>query len=229
MKRLQLLKLKRTSIKSAPATVNAIGIPNALGIRVGSNDDLADSIKLAERILKNANNHLDPATTAFSKNLFIATAMYISYSEKIHTLQVMLDFLKDPTWDSELQMLQCLSNAKTSFQQKAAYLWFGTFIKSIKPLSAERAARLVRRCHAHWSTAINTRGVKVKPKASRAIQVFVPEAIDKAIEALGNLREDRRGGGDSVLDNACTMAFVVCQILSKLGVSWIKQKNNSKI
>ena len=191
-----------TSIKSASASFNASGIPTALGIRVGTNDDLADAIALAERILKNAKNHLDPATAAFSKNLFIATAMYISYTEKVHTLKVMLDFLVDPAWDSELQMLQCLRDAKTSFQQKAAYLWFGAFVTNIKPLSSERATRLVRRCHAHWSTAINTSVVKVKPKLSRQIQVFVPEAIDKAIEALGNIREDRRGGGDGVLDNA---------------------------
>ena len=198
----------RSSIKSACAPVNASGIPNALGIRVGSNDDLADAINLAERTLKNAKNHLDPATAAFSKHLFIATAMYISYSEKTQSLQVMLDFLVDPTWDSELQMLYCLRNAETAFQQKAAYLWFGTFVKSINPLSAERAARLVKRCHAHWSTAINTSDVKlkqkVKPKlkSSRAIQVFVPEAIDKATEALGNMAEARRSGGEGILDNA---------------------------
>jgi ATP-dependent Lon protease len=198
--------IARSSIKSASATVNASGVPNALGIRVGSNDDLADAIALAERILKKANHQLDPATEAFSKNLFIATAMYISYSEKIQSLQVMLDFLIDPTWDSDLQMLHCLRNANTSFQQKAAYSWFETFVKNFKPLSAERAARLVKRCHAHWSSAINAIDVKVqakgKPKSSRTIQVFVPEAIDKAIEAIGNMAEARRSGGEGVLDNA---------------------------
>ena len=192
----------RSSITSTPVPVNASGVPNALGIRVGSNDDLADAIKLAERILKQANHQLDPVTAAFSKHLFIATAMYVCYAEKTQSLQAMLDFLIDPTWDSELQMLQCLRNAMKAFQQKAAYLWFGTFVKTIKPVSAERAARLVKRCHAHWSTAINTITVKVKPKSSRAIQVFVPEVIDKAIEALGNMVEARRGGGDGVLDNA---------------------------
>ena len=75
-------RVAHASIKSTPATFNAIGIPNALGIRVGSKHDLADAIALAERILKKANHQLDPATAAFSKNLFIATAMYISYSEK---------------------------------------------------------------------------------------------------------------------------------------------------
>ena len=195
-------RVAHASIKSTPATFNAIGIPNALGIRVGSNHDLADAIALAERILKKANHQLDPATAAISKHLFIATAMYVSYSEKTQSLQVMLDVLIDPAWDSELQMLQSLRNAKTSFQQKAAHSWFGTFVQSIKPLSAERAERLIKRCHAHWSTAINTSVVKVKQKSSRAIQVFVPEAIDKATEALGNMVEARRGGGDGVLDNA---------------------------
>ena len=194
--------LARRSIKSIPAPVNASGVPNALGIRVGSNDDLADAIKLAERILKKANNQLDPVAAALSKNLFIATAMYVSYSEKTQSLQVMLDFLIDPTWDDKLQMLYCLRNAKTAFQQKAAYLWFGSFVQSIKPIFAERAERLIKRCHAHWSSAINTSTVKVKPKSSRPIQVFVLEAIDKATETIGNMAEARRGGGDGVLDNA---------------------------
>ena len=194
----------RSSITSTPVPVNASGVPNALGIRVGSNDDLADAIKLAERILKQANHQLDPVTAAFSKHLFIATAMYVCYAEKTQSLQAMLDFLIDPTWDSELQMLQCLRNAKKAFQQKAAYSWFGTFVQSIKPLSAERAERLVKRCHAHWSTTINASAVKVKvkPKSSRALQVFVPEAIDKAIESLDNMVEARRGGGEGVLENA---------------------------
>ena len=76
-------RVAHTSIKSTPANVNATGVSNALGIRVGSNNDIADATALAERILKKANNHLDPATVAFSKNLFIATAMYVSYSEKL--------------------------------------------------------------------------------------------------------------------------------------------------
>ncbi len=196
----------RISIKSDSAPVSASYVPNALSIRVGSNDDLVDAIALAERILKKANQQLDPATEAFSKNLFIATAMYISYSEKTQSLQVMLDFLVDPTWDSDLQMLHCLRIAQTSFQQKAAHSWFGSFVLSIKPISSERAARLVKRCHAHWSSAINARDVKVqakgKPKPSHAIQVFVSEAIDKATEALGNIAEARRSGGEGVLDNA---------------------------
>ena len=195
-------RVAHISIKSTPAPVNATGVPNALGIRVDSNDDLADAIALAERILKKAYNQLDPATAVFSMNLFIATAMYVSYSEKTQSLQVMLDFLIDPNWDSELQMLQCLRNAKTSFQQKAAHSWFGTFVKNFKPISSERAERLVKRCHVHWSTAIDTSVVKLKPKPSRTIQVFVPEAIDKAIEALDNIVEARRGGGEGVLENA---------------------------
>ena len=194
--------IARSSIKSASAPYSASGVPNALGIRVGSNDDLADAIALAERILKQANNQLDPATAAFSKHLFIATALYLSYAEKTQSLQAMLDFLVDPTWDSELQMLHCLRDAKTAFKQKAAYLWLGTFVKNIKPLSSERAARLIKRCHAHWSTTINTSAVKVKPKSSRAVQVFVPEAIDKATETLDNIVEARCGGGDGVRDNA---------------------------
>ena len=198
----------RSSITSTPVPVNASGVPNALGIRVGSNDDLADAIALAERILKKANYQLDPVTAALSKHLFIATAMYFSYSEKTQSLQAMLDFLIDPTWDSELQMLHCLGDAKTAFQQKAANLWFGAFVSNIKPLSAERAARLVKRCHAHWSTAINISDVKLKPKikskskSSRTVKVFAPEAIDKATEALGNIVEARRGGGEGVLENA---------------------------
>jgi ATP-dependent Lon protease len=201
-------RVAHPSIKSTPAPVNALGVSNALGIRVGSNDDLVDAIALAERILKKANHQLDPVTATFSKNLFIATAMYVSYSEKTQSLQVMLDFLIDPTWDDKLQILYCLRNAKTSFQQKAAYLWFGSFVQSIKPISAERAERLIKRCHAHWSLAINTsdaklnQKVKPKSKSSRLIQVFVPEAIDKATEAIGNMAEARRGGGEGVLDNA---------------------------
>lgn len=192
-----------TSAKPAsqlPPDVN--GSQNTLGIRIGTNDDLADATALAERILKKAKKHLDPATAEFSKNLFIATAMYVAHTENVCTLKVVLDFLVDPAWNSKLQMLQCLRDARTSFQQKASYFWFGAFVKKIEDLSDERAERLVKRCHAHWQTAINASLVKVKTKSQPNVQVFDPEATNKAIEALSNVKDDRRAGGDRVLENA---------------------------
>lgn len=54
LQRAEAKSVADTSIKSASAPFNAIGVPNALGIRVGSNDGLVDATDLAERILKKA-------------------------------------------------------------------------------------------------------------------------------------------------------------------------------
>lgn len=198
----QRAKASASAKPTSPQPPDVNGSPNELSIRVGTNNDLADATALAERILKKAKKHLDPATAEFSKNLFIATAMYVAHTENIRTLKVVLDFLVDPAWDSELQMLQCLRDARTSFQQKASYFWFGAFVKKVEDLSDERAERLVKRCHAHWQTAINASQVKVKTKSQPNVQVFDPEATDKAIDALSNVKDDRRAGGDRVLENA---------------------------
>lgn len=179
--------------------------PDELKIRVGTVHDLADATALAERFLGQAKMRLDPIMAAFSKDLFIATAIHIASTAKDdRTLKGMLHFLIDPTWDDELQMLGAFINSRELYQQKETNFWFSKFSRKIKVLSYDRAKSMVRRSYAHWEAAMNgsTIKAKVKPKLQASVQVFNPDAIDKAMVAVDNLSAERKAGSDLFLENA---------------------------
>lgn len=171
-------------------------------IRLNTNDDLADADVLASKILKKAKTSLDGATAAFSKDLLTAVLLQVAYTEKVRTLKAIPEYIVDPGWDSSKQMLYSLWNSKSAFSQKEARLWHGRFVKRINVLSDERAESLVNRCHAHWQAALTCNVIKKSAKPRASIQIFNPDATDKAIEALGDIKDDRKAGGDRALENA---------------------------
>lgn len=188
--------------KPVAATKNAL---DELKIRVGTKNEFADATALAERFISKAKTQLDPITAEFSKDLFIAVAIYIASSEKDErTFKGMLHFLIDPAWDDALQMLQAFISSQALYQQKETYYWFAKFSKKINILSADRAESLVRRCHAHWQVALIGSAIKTKVKktSQTSVQVFNPDATDKAMVAVGNIAADKRAGSDHVLENA---------------------------
>ena len=197
---------KNTTEEPVEKPVSAIkSVPDELKIRVGTVHDFADAAALAERFLSQAKTQLDPITAEFSKDLFIATAIYIASTEKDErTFKGMLHFLIDPAWDVELQMLHSFSSSRELYQQKETYYWFAKFTKKINVLSDERAGSLVRRCHAHWQAALTGSAIKTKIRKTSqlSVQVFNPDATDKAMVVVGNITADKRAGSDQILENA---------------------------
>lgn len=173
-------------------------------IRMGTEYDLADASALALQILANTKTTLDYPTFEFSKDLFTAVALYVVYNEENSTFTDMLDYLIDPAWDSEKQMLVFFRHCEKAFKQKEAALWISGFVKKTTRLSEAQAASLAKRCHIQWHAAFNLAekitSKKMKPKAS--LQVFRPESVAKALEMMGDLKEEKKAGGDRILENA---------------------------
>ena len=195
---------KNTTKETVKKPVAAIkNLPDELKIRVSTVHDLADAKALAERFLSKAKTQLDPITAEFSKDLFIAVAIYIASTEKdARTLKSMVNFLIDPTWDSELQMLEAITGSPELYKQKETYYWFAKFSKKINVFSSNRAQSLVRRCYAHWQAAFTGSNIKLKTKVQSSVQVFNPDAMDKAMVAVANIAADKRAGSDHILENA---------------------------
>lgn len=189
------------SVESPPNTATASS-GELDSIRVGTNEDLADAHALASKILKQAKTPLDSATAAFSKDLFIAVLLYVAYTEKTRTIKVVLDFIVDTCWDSAGQMLNALRNAEPAFLQKDTRAWHSDFKRKIRVISSSREESLVNRCHAHWQAALTGTVTKKSVKPRAGIQVFNTDATDKAIEAMGDISNDRKAGGDRALENA---------------------------
>lgn len=173
------------------------------GIRLGTEHDLADAAVLALRVLGKAHATMDSVTFEFSKDLFVAVSLYTAYSKENGTFKDILDFLVDPSFDNAAQILSFLGNCD-KFQQKEAALWLTGFVKKTRRLSAERAEGMVGRCHIQWQTALSSTGriAKRKVKSRSSLQVFNPESVAKALEMMGELKEEKKAGGDRVLENA---------------------------
>ena len=170
-------------------------------IRAGTDHDLDDAKKLADKIFKRTKSTLDSVTIEFSKDLFVAVSLFFSYQEKNCTFPLMLAFLVDPAWDSVGQMLCALGNARVG-PSPAALGFLRNFSFQTDKFGSQ-AESMVARCEAHWRDAFSSTGkIPKEKKPARTVPIFNPEEIVKALTRVGDLREESRAGGERVLTNA---------------------------
>jgi ATP-dependent Lon protease len=81
-------------------------------IRIGTDDDLADAMALASRLLSDAPVNLDFVTRQFSSDLLVAVLMSTAYGTRDKTLAEVLLYLVDPSWDSPRQILLSFSQER---------------------------------------------------------------------------------------------------------------------
>lgn len=173
-------------------------------IRAGTEHDLADAGALAERVLAKTKKMMDRVTYELSKELFTAVALYVVYNEAKPTFKEVADFLVDPTWDSEKQMLVYFRHCDKSFQQKEAAHWIAGFVKKMDRLPDVQTVSLVKRCHAQWTLALGLGGEAAKRNAKprSSILVFNPETVGKALTTLSYFKDEKKLGADLVLESA---------------------------
>jgi ATP-dependent Lon protease len=173
-------------------------------IRIGTDNDVADAIAFAKKLLKNA---VPPAllSTQFSQDLLVAVLMMTTYRYPAYGMADVLYYLIDPLWDSPRQLISELKNAGKAISPSAA-VWFAGFDVQLDSLyKNERAAKdLLQAANRHWSTALNKpkRQACALEKPSRTIQVFYPEALEKAVVAIADMNQERQGAGVRILEQA---------------------------
>jgi ATP-dependent Lon protease len=174
-------------------------------IRRDTKYDLCDAAALAEKVLANAESGLDSSTRIFSRELFMAVALEIAYSEKYSTFEDMLFFLVDPAWDMELQILYSFQYSKSTFLQKEAAIWIIKFLEGVPKISTKSAERLVKKCHTQWKAAINSFlavSTQMPLQNSSDVQVFNSEAVFTAMNRMSGLKTEKRGESDLMLEAA---------------------------
>jgi ATP-dependent Lon protease len=187
-------------------------------IRVHTNHDMEDAVSFARELLAN----VAPPTllsAEFSQDLLAATVLVSAYETPDDGMGAVLHYLVDPLWDSPKQILASFTHQKF-FEQPAAAAWQKEFSKEVGALwgeSDQSIRNLLDAAKLHWSTALGepqkTVGdkkpvVEPKPvttqvqKPARTIEVFCPEALDKAAAAIRDMNSDRRAAGARILDQA---------------------------
>lgn len=168
-------------------------------IRAGTENDLEDAHALAHQVFK-GKTALDSFTAKFSRELFVAVALFFTYNERRCTFPLMIDFLTDKDWSSPLQMLLSLQSGFVRGASAHANDFMDAFHYSVSKIDGEEK-NLVARCVTHWESVLTPKKPKVK-KTARTVQVFQPEAIRKALGLIDNMREESRAGGKVMLKNA---------------------------
>ncbi|MBA4381175.1 MAG: AAA family ATPase [Sideroxydans sp.] len=181
----------------------------APSIRKGTEHELGDAFNLAN-VLENASGKMDRVTFEFSIDLFVAVTLSLVHEKDEATLFDVLNQPLNPGWDSEKQMLIHFGGEYTAKQlHKNTERWLIGFEEKVKRLDNIRAQQLVRRCHEHWKKALTSAEevpsasvVRKKAKPRRSVQVFNPDKVDAAMQRLSELNQDKRAGGDRVLEHA---------------------------
>jgi ATP-dependent Lon protease len=178
-------------------------------IRQGTEHELGDAFNLAI-LLENARGAMDSVTYEFSVDLFVAITLCVVYEKDEATLYDVLNQPLDPSWASEQQMLCYFgSQYKALPLHKDAERWFKGFEEKTSRFDNATAKRLVGRCHEHWKRALKSAkelptagAVRKKAKPRRSIQVFNPAKVDSAMKQLLELNQEKRAGGDRILESA---------------------------
>jgi ATP-dependent Lon protease len=178
-------------------------------IRKGTEHELNDAFNLVN-ILDSTRGNMDSVTLEFSKDLFVAVSLCVVHDKEEATLYDVLNHPLDPGWDSNRQMLNYFGIYYEKLPlQKDAARWLTGFTEKAIRIGENRARQLVIRCHDHWKKALTlseeipTAGVvKKKAKPRRSVQVFNPSKVDSALQQLLELNQDKRAGGDRILENA---------------------------
>ena len=183
-------------------------------IRVHTNWDIADAVSFAQELL----DDVEPPTllpAQFSQDLLAAVLMEIAYEAAGDGMDDVLYYLDDPLWDSSKQMLVSFGNSKF-FGQKAAAAWLDRFqqehIQVLWEAPEQGLKELVQAAKLHWSTALGKPQQAIADdnqpiaaevhQTTRTLQVFCPEALDKAAAAIRDMNSDRRAAGARILDQA---------------------------
>lgn len=185
-------------------TLAALGGKPLPKIRIGTDNDIADAIAFAKKLLKNA---VPPAllSAQLSQDLLVAVLIMTTYRHPEHGMADVLYFLIDPLWDSPGQLFNELKNAGKAVSPSAA-VWFAGVDVQLDSLgkNGRAATDLLKAANRHWSTALNKpkRQARALEKLSRTIQVFYPEALEKAVVTIADMNQERQGAGVRILEQA---------------------------
>ena len=182
-------------------------------IRIGTRYELSDASALATKIISTAKNETDKTTYTFAHELFVAVALMTAHTVRGGNLNDVLKCPVDPTWDNHKQIYtyigQCFD--LTESKQSKTSAWITKWMERIHALPSDLSQILTKRSQELWQKALFETSSLSDKKEGRstqssippnAIQVFNIADIAKAVTLVREMREERRAGGDRILELA---------------------------
>lgn len=154
----------------------------------------ADASSFAKNLLADATPPV-LLSADFSQNLLAAVIMQIAEEGQGEGMGAVLYYLTDPLWDVPKQMfssLQCMEPFQKDFESISETPW-------------DALGELARAAKAHWEAALAEPKKTVgDTKPARTIQIFCPEAMEKAAKAVREISSEKRAAGVRILEQAST-------------------------
>lgn len=200
-----------TKPKAAP---NPSAAPNPADIRIGTRYELTDATALATKMLSPVQSNTDSATYEFAHKLFAITALTVAHQDRFPTLKDVMVFLSEKNWDSNQQIITYLINCDETTKQKKTAEWKTEWLQNkVLTMTDSTLKSLIKRSDTLWQQAYLEKDTTVSAAmkkttkaatapAQNSIQVFNLETIGRALTLMSEVQNDRKGGGDRILESA---------------------------
>lgn len=179
----------------------------ASAIRAGTRHELEDARYLAN-LLEPVRQLADEGSFEFCFDLLVAVAINTAHKYPKAKLADVFNRPFDIYWDSEKEMLRYIGRTDLGFSfAKTTEQWLTRFRTRYAALDVPKAHQLVWDARKLWEMALDLKRddsprTKSKAKRSAGVQIFNPESVTRALGRLAELKEDKRGGGERLLENA---------------------------
>jgi ATP-dependent Lon protease len=175
-------------------------------IRLHTEHDWDDAIAIAEKFLAPSREATDEHAFNFSFNLFVLVALDNGYNGYKQTLEACIEYLVDKSWDSPKQIMAAVSLQYRNFPLNEkltshAREW------SDKHINALNLQGMILRAHTLWKyclkqlTTPESEAIEKKP---HNLKVFDLQGLGKAETIISEMKDDRRSGGDRIIEQART-------------------------
>jgi len=182
-------------------------------IRIGTRYELSDAVLLIKIILGCVKDQTDDSIFRFASEWFIAISLLAAHEMSSPNLRNLDHYHEDPAWDSYRQIILYIQNCDhlcKSRNTKTADR-MNQWADKVLAMPHGALANMIKRSHVLWLKAINYKLPESDTEAGQfaspaippnSIQIFKMVEISEAVTRLNDMRDDRRCGGERLLEKA---------------------------
>lgn len=176
-------------------------------IRMGTRYDLDDATAIARKMLAPVQGNTDAQTYVFAGNLLVMTMFGVRCDKGEHSFEKVIEFLEDKNWDNERQITLHLMQIITYSEHEYFIQFQKEWGEKVTRMPALKS--LLKRSIELYRQAFKLKGVSASPETIKAttvpansVRIFDPEAIGRAQTLMADCKEDRKSGGERILESA---------------------------
>ena len=191
--------------------------PNPAQIRIGTSFDLQDATTVAHRFLAPVRSTTDAYSYAFAGNLLVLTLLHVAHEQRVPKFGKVILFLTDNRWDMYKQIIYWLAghNGAPQVGSEKAMAFRDEWFAKMEVMSNSTLESMFYRSIELFQKAMALKDKPYVPAATaeepapapaetptNSIRVFDMEALGRAKTLMSECKDDRRGGGDRILECA---------------------------